>query len=144
MPIPFDLQLILNQLLGELYVLLVKARRVHWYVEGVEFGPVHNWTGEYYDCLNEYSDCLAERIRALDAYPDATMSKWLKTSSIKEDDSVMTDPILLLTDLRDATATVIGTVSDATEKADLNTEALLTDLGAKLEKKLWMLKSMVK
>ena len=74
----------LNKVLANVYVSFVQARNFHWNVVGKQFGDLHVKFKELYEILDGMGDDVAERVRALDNVPVATMAEWVALASIKE------------------------------------------------------------
>lgn len=62
-------QKILDTLLHSTLALSLKTQSFHWNVTGPTFGPLHTLFGTQYEALQEAADLIAERLRALDAFP---------------------------------------------------------------------------
>ena len=75
----------LNKLLADLYILYLKTQNFHWNVSGPEFFSLHKLFEVQYEELAEEIDEVAERIRALGFYVDATTQSFRKLSSIPEE-----------------------------------------------------------
>lgn len=75
---------ILNALLADEYVLYTKTRNFHWNVTGPHFNDLHKFFESQYEALDGIIDEIAERVRALDETPIATLSEFLAKSRIKE------------------------------------------------------------
>lgn len=75
---------ILNALLADEYVLYTKTRNFHWNVTGPHFHDLHKFFESQYEELDTIIDEIAERVRALDETPIATLAEFLSKSRIKE------------------------------------------------------------
>ncbi|MEM8780829.1 MAG: Dps family protein [Cyanobacteria bacterium P01_G01_bin.49] len=75
---------LLNQDLADLYLLLIKTKKYHWDVLGIQFRSLHELWEEQYEALTETVDACAERIRRLGAYPIGTAEAFLKHATLKE------------------------------------------------------------
>lgn len=75
---------ILNALLADEYVLYTKTRNFHWNVTGPHFNDLHKFFESQYEALDGIIDEIAERVRAIDETPIATLSEFLVKSRIKE------------------------------------------------------------
>lgn len=76
---------ILNALLADEYVLYTKTRNFHWNVTGPNFQELHTFFQGQYEALDEIIDQVAERVRALDERPVATLDGFLELARLKED-----------------------------------------------------------
>ena len=59
----------LNTELANAYVLYHQLKKHHWVVEGAEFLPLHEFTEEAYEHVEEGADVIAERAQALGGVP---------------------------------------------------------------------------
>ncbi len=75
---------LLNALLADEYLLYAKSRDYHWSVTGPIFRDLHKLFEEQYEELNEVVDEIAERVRALGAWPFGTLAEFLKHARLKE------------------------------------------------------------
>ncbi|MFL5787576.1 MAG: Dps family protein [Flavisolibacter sp.] len=62
----------LNKILADEHVLYIKTRRAHWNVEGPDFLNIHRFFEEQYKQLEQIIDDVAERIRTIGHYAQAT------------------------------------------------------------------------
>ena len=77
----------LNKLLADEYVLYTKTRNAHWNVEGADFYNKHLFFETQYEQLDEIIDNVAERIRAIGHYSNATLKAFLSTTHLTEKSS---------------------------------------------------------
>ncbi|WP_067730163.1 Dps family protein [Oceanobacillus damuensis] len=133
----------LNQMLSNYVVLYVKLHRYHWFVQGRHFFTLHEKFEEMYNRIAADLDAIAERILMINGKPLATMSKYLKESTLEEanaDDKEMEIIAQLLQDLTQ----VVEEISKlglplADEVSDEPTADMLIGLQGQLEKEIWML-----
>ena len=134
----------LNVLLSDLSVLSVKIHNFHWNVVGPHFGPLHLLFDELYGIMEDDIDLVAERIRALQAKPFASLAEFINNSTITEVsvDANLTDDDMLRYTVSDLEV-IIGKVTTTANlaKDDLGTNNLLMNMVELLQKKLWMVKS---
>ncbi|WP_047981194.1 Dps family protein [Ornithinibacillus contaminans] len=133
----------LNQLLSNQFVMYVKLHRYHWFVQGKHFFQLHALYEEMYTKFANDLDQVAERILMIDGKPLATMSKYLKETTLveanaddKEEelmDQLANDFKQLITEIRDQ-----GYVF-AEERHDEPTKDMLVKLVGDYEKYRWML-----
>ncbi len=130
----------LNHLLSASTVLSQKARLCHWNYEGFDFVDMHERFEEIYTYFSDLADVLAERIRALDAFPKATFAEYIKTTEIKEKKTIKSDKMIqtLIKDISHITGELRTWLKN---ENDVVTESIFMDTLTELEKKLWMLKS---
>lgn len=137
----------LNVLLADSYALMANTHYAHWNVEGPDFFALHKAFQEQYEHLFEAIDDIAERIRAVDAYPLGGLSNFAKESGMEELKTPLSANDFLA-------ALVVGhekTLGDAIALRDVagNANDLETQdvaIGAIQwhQKILWMLKSSLK
>lgn len=134
---------ILDTLLHNVLALSLKTQHFHWCVTGPTFGPLHKLFGKQYSDLQAAADTLAERIRALDAFPHAHNS-----SAGAEAISPIADKPPKYTKMLEILATEnekLGNFSNAASLELSNTDAassnLLADMQHQFEKAAWMLRS---
>src|SRR3954462_14997645 len=75
----------LNRLLADEHVLYIKTRRAHWNVEGPDFLTIHRFFEEQYKQLEQMIDDIAERIRTIGHYTEATLAGFLKETHLTEE-----------------------------------------------------------
>lgn len=139
---------LLNQDLADLYLLIIKTKKYHWDVVGVQFRTLHELWQEQYETLAENIDACAERIRALGAYPIGTAEDFLKHATLKEHPKdlpsshemvrrLMVDHEQIIRNLRQH----IDQCSE--EFHDEGTADFLTGLMEEHEEMAWMLRSFI-
>lgn len=74
----------LNQLLADSYALMANTHHAHWNVEGRDFFALHHAFQKQYEDLFEAVDEIAERVRALDAYPHGGLQALAKAAGMEE------------------------------------------------------------
>jgi starvation-inducible DNA-binding protein len=75
---------ILNNVLSDAYLLLIKTKKYHWDVVGPQFRSLHELWREQYEALTISIDEVAERVRMLNGYPLGTAAGFLNAASLKE------------------------------------------------------------
>lgn len=75
----------LNCILADEHVLYIKTRRAHWNVEGPDFLTIHRFFEEQYKQLEQIIDDIAERIRTIGHYTEATLAGFLKETHLTEE-----------------------------------------------------------
>ena len=139
----------LNHILADTYVMFIKARKFHWQVKGLQFMELHKHLQSIYEALDEQGDTLAERIRALDFIPFATLKEFLDETEIKEtpgsDPSAEEMISELLKDFEHLIEDTRKAANAAAEKnADMATNNMLISFLESHEKTCWMLSSYLK
>jgi starvation-inducible DNA-binding protein len=137
----------LNQVLADSYVLMSLTHAAHWNVEGAGFFSLHKAFHEEYEDLFEAIDEIAERIRALDAYPVGGLKHFAAEAGIEEPKTVLSakDYVAALVVAHEKTIADLVTMRNrAGDANDLETQ----DLGIKRiqthQQTVWMLKSYLK
>lgn len=134
----------LQGMLADLYATFVMAQNLHWNLIGKEFFELHLLLEKQYEGLHEVIDEVAERIRALGMYVDASFAQFQKQMTIKECKQVMTveDGLgHLLHALETTIKRARATCNLAEDKHDHGSVDLLGRLLGLLEKFAWMIRS---
>lgn len=74
----------LSAVLANMYAIYLKTQNFHWNITGSEFYSLHLLLEKQYQDLAEAIDELAERIRALGVYVDASFSAFGKLSLVPD------------------------------------------------------------
>ncbi len=134
----------LNQCVAETAVTTMLAQNFHWNVTGMAFGPLHALFQEIYEDHFVAQDDLAERIKALGAHAEGTLSGMIKRSKVDEHDGHANDQEMIKALLL-AQETLASTLAGAGELAASHGDTLTEDLciarGQEHEKRAWMLRS---
>lgn len=134
----------LTRLLANTYTLYLKTQNFHWNVRGPEFFSLHLLFEKQYQELAEAVDEIAERIRALGFYVDASFSSFNSLSSVKEEKKVLICNDMLVT-LAEGHETLIRDARKVAEVADKERDFATVDMiGRRLgahEKMAWFLRS---
>lgn len=136
----------LAKLLAMNYALYVKTQNYHWNVVGAEFYSLHILFEKQYEELAEANDEIAERIRALGFYVDATFTGFKNLSNLPEDDKLLTwrDMVKNLVEGHEA---VLRHLRHLVDLAERENDQGTVDLGGKRlrdhEKSAWMLRSTI-
>ncbi len=75
----------LQSLLADTYALYLKTHNYHWNMEGEPFIGIHKLLEEQYEEMADAVDEIAERIRALGHYAEASFSSFSKRTKIPEE-----------------------------------------------------------
>jgi starvation-inducible DNA-binding protein len=138
---------LLNILLCNEYVLLVKTKNYHWNVTGMNFNDLHLFFDKQYGELLEIVDDAAERVRALGNYSFGTMKAFIEYAHIKEHTGdIPTEKVMiknLLNDHEIVIKLIRETIKKTIEFSDDGTNNFLCDLIEKHEKMAWMLRSYI-
>lgn len=132
----------LNTLLADYHLYYQKLRNFHWNIIGKNFFDLHEKFEELYDDAKIKIDEIAERILTLRFQPTSNLSDYLKSSSIKESASDISDSKMIKILLEDhgtllkQLRIVSGT---AEEGGDEGTMDLMGAYIREMEKTSWML-----
>jgi starvation-inducible DNA-binding protein len=136
----------LNTLLADEHVLYIKTRNAHWNVEGPDFLAIHRFFEEQYKQIEEIIDDIAERIRTLGHYAEATMSGFLRLTHLTEETRQKNDSAGFIKSLLEAHQAIVIHLREsigryADDWKDVGTSDFITGLMATHEKMAWMLKA---
>lgn len=139
---------LLNHDLADAYLLLVKTKKYHWDVVGPQFRSLHTLWEEHYQTLTMNIDSIAERVRALGAFPVGTMEGFLKLTSLKENPENLPLATQMVSSLVDDHEQVIRNLREhidtcADKFHDEGTADFLTGLMEGHEEMAWMLRSFI-
>ncbi len=134
----------LSRMLANTYALYLKTQNFHWNVRGPEFYSLHLLFEKQYEELADAVDEIAERIRALGFYVDASFSAFSSMSSVKEEKKVLICNDMLVS-LAEGHEILIREARKLAEVADREGDFATVDMiGRQLgahEKMAWMLRS---
>jgi len=135
----------LTQLLADSYTLYLKTHNYHWNVTGPQFGELHAMFEDQYTDLAVAVDDVAERIRALGHFADASFAAFSARTTVPEAPSGKTPAMEMVRDLAQSHAVLAraaGRVIEvATPAKDDPTVGLATDRKQIHEKTAWMLRA---
>ena len=136
----------LNKLLSDEHVLYIKTRNAHWNVAGPDFVAQHKFFESQYDQLEEIIDDVAERIRAIGHYAEATMEDYLKLTQLNEKARTKNDSLSFIKDLLSDHESIIMTLREninryVNEWHDMGSSDFITSLMEIHEKMAWMLRA---
>lgn len=94
-------------LLGNIFVLSMKAHAYHWNYIGEEFPQYHDFFGDIYNSVHDEIDAIAEHIRQMDNFAPASLARIIELSEIKEDAQIV-KPEKMLQNLYDANEQVLA------------------------------------
>lgn len=134
----------LSRLLADTYALYLKTQNFHWNLTGPQFYPFHLLFQNHYEDLALAIDEIAERIRALGFYVDASFTAFNQQTGIKGENRVL---VLadMISSLIEGHEILIAHARKAAEEADRDGDFATVDMiGRRLgahEKMIWMLQS---
>jgi len=139
----------LNTLLADEHVLYIKTRNAHWNVEGPDFLTMHRFFEEQYGQIEEIIDNVAERIRTLGHYAEATLAGFLKLTHLTEQSREDNDSTGFMKSLLEIHETIIIHLREninpiANVWKDAGTSDFITGLMETHEKMAWMLRAHLK
>lgn len=131
-------------MLANLYALYLKTQNFHWNVVGGSFYSLHKLFEGQYEEMAESIDEVAERMRSLGFYVEASFSAFAKLTQVSEPKERVSAE-KMIQELIDSQAALIKQMNElmslAEEKKDGGTLDLLGRMLGSHEKQLWMLKS---
>ena len=136
----------LNRLLADEHVLYIKTRNAHWNVEGPDFLSIHRFFEEQYKQLEETIDDIAERIRTIGHYAEATLEKFLQETHLSEQSREKNDSAGFIRALLDDHDSIIIHLREDVDRftndwKDVGTADFITGLLETHEKMAWMLRA---
>lgn len=136
----------LSVLLADSYALYLKTQNFHWNITGSEFYSLHLLFEKHYEEMAEALDEIAERIRALGFYIDASFTGFKNLTAISEEHRVRTAKEMIQ-ELLKCHEIVVRQVRNLAEIAEQENDTATGDLlGRRLnfhEKASWMLRSQI-
>jgi starvation-inducible DNA-binding protein len=139
----------LNSLLADENVLYIKTRKAHWNVEGPDFLAIHRFFEEQYKQLEDLIDDIAERIRTIGHYAEATLAGFLAETHLLEETRAKNDSAGFMKSLLADHETIIIHLRENIDRfdeewQDKGTSDFITGLMEKHEKMAWMLRAHLK
>ncbi len=136
----------LNILLADEHILYIKTRNAHWNVEGPDFISQHKFFEEQYEQLEDIIDSVAERIRSIGHYAEASVHGFLKLTHLSEKTMEKNDSNGLIKDLLEDHESIITYLREnitqfADKWHDHGSSDFITGLMEIHEKTAWMLRS---
>jgi starvation-inducible DNA-binding protein len=136
----------LNVLLADEHILYMKTRNAHWNVTGADFHVMHLFFEKQYQQLERIIDEVAERIRMLEHYPEATLGHFLQLTHLSErkngDNSSRSFIRSLLEDHQAIIIHIRESIAEYVEKRkDAGSSEFITGLLEQHEKIAWMLRA---
>jgi starvation-inducible DNA-binding protein len=139
----------LNRVLADEHVLYIKTRKAHWNVEGPDFLAIHRFFEEQYKQLEGVIDDVAERIRTIGHYAEATLAAFLQETHLSEDSREKNDSEGFIKSLLEDHESIIIHLRENIERydeewKDAGTTDFITGLLETHEKMAWMLRAHLK
>jgi starvation-inducible DNA-binding protein len=144
-----EVALALNRLLADEHVLYIKTRKAHWNVEGPDFLSIHRFFEEQYKQLEQIIDDIAERIRTIGHYAEATLAGFLAETHLSEETRQKNNSAGFMKFLLDDHESVIIHLRENIDRCqnewkDAGTTDFITGLLETHEKMAWMLRAHLK
>lgn len=139
---------LLNRILADAYLLVIKTKKFHWDVVGPQFRSLHEIWEEQYIAITENIDAIAERVRALGGFPLGTAQGFLNAASLKEEPDnlpLATEMVSRLVDDHEQVIRNLRENIDACSEQfhDEGTADFLTGIMEQHEEMAWMLRSFI-
>ncbi len=136
----------LSKVLADSFVLYLKTHNYHWNVTGPMFQTLHMmFMGQYTELWNALDE-IAERIRSLGFPAPGTFKEFIKLSSMKEQEGVMSADGMIreLIAGQDAVTRACRSALKVAEKADDQPSVDIMVQRLQIhEKNAWMLRSLI-
>ena len=137
-----ELRADLQRALIDITALSLVGKQIHWNVVGPNFRDLHLNLDEVVDIAREGSDELAERMRAINAYPDARPSTVAAQTSVPEAPEagvITSDAVDYIVAAINAVTTTLRDIHDSVDEADPSSSGILEDYTQRLEQQSWFL-----
>lgn len=136
----------LMKILGDEYVLFTKTKKAHWNVEGADFIAKHKFFESQFGELDVLIDKVAERIRAIGHYPEATLKSFLQLTRLTEKTGSENNSQGFIKDLLSDHESIIIHLREnihrfSAEYHDQGSSDFITGLMEKHEKMAWFLRA---
>lgn len=137
----------LRLVLATNFTLYLKTHMFHWNIEGADFPEYHAFFGDVYNDLWDQTDTLAEFIRQLDEKAPGSLSVYLQTSLVKDEEG-FPDAIEMFQKLDTDTKTMITLYEQLYHVAEEIHEHQISNYAADRlaahKKTAWMVRSILK
>ena len=131
-------------LLGNVFVMYMKAHAYHWNYIGSDFPQYHSFLNDLYEELHGSVDDIAEQIRAMDNFAPGSLARMVELSEIKEDAQIP-KPDKMFSNLYDANETVLACLDEcyrlSGEQKAWGWQNFVADRITTHRKHRWMLKA---
>ena len=136
----------LSLFLADTFVYQLLCQNFHWNVTGLHFHSLHSFFEEAYSEVHGTVDAIAERIRALDSKPPASLKEILSLTRLNEAQGIKKSEEMLEHLLKSSASLCISlkkSIKVAEQDEDPTTADLLTESLQIYEKHAWMLRSLL-
>ena len=137
----------LQRVLTDLIALELVGKQIHWNVVGPNFRDIHLNLDDVVDIAREGSDEVAERMRAINAYPDARPSTIAAQTSVPEapEGEILTsEGVAYIVSAIEAVVATLRGVDEDVDSEDPTSSGIVEDLIGKLEQQAWFLSAEVR
>ncbi|OBF88143.1 DNA starvation/stationary phase protection protein [Mycobacterium sp. 852002-51152_SCH6134967] len=134
----------LQRVLVDLIELHLQGKQAHWNIVGTNFRDLHLQLDELVDFAREGSDTIAERMRAMEAWPDGRSDTVTASTTLPQFPAYAVstqDAVDLITARVYAAVDTMRQVHDAVDAEDPTSADILHQLIEGLEKLAWLIKS---
>lgn len=106
-----------KKVLGNVYMMYMKAHSYHWNYIGSNFPQYHKFFGDLYEEVFDSVDGLAEHLRAMNTFVPGSLARMIELADIEEDDKVPA-PNKMFANLEAANEQVLESLIAAYEAAE--------------------------
>lgn len=136
----------LMKILADEYVLYTKTKKAHWNVEGADFIAKHKFFETQFGELDQLIDKVAERIRSIGHFPEATLKSFLDITRLTEMSREENNSRGFIKELLSDHESIIITLREnihrfAAEFHDQGSSDFITGLMEEHEKMAWFLRA---
>lgn len=135
----------IEKILADTFIIYVRTLNFHWNVVGPYFPQLHKLFEEQYNDLAKNLDRLAERLRSLGFAAPATLTQFLKLTSLTEITAPLKDAemVKVLMEDHESAASNIRKALSQIDEADGGSQNMLEELLEQHEHTAWMLRSIL-
>lgn len=133
----------LQRALVDVTALSLVSKQVHWNVVGAGFRGLHLILDDVTDIARTASDDLAERLRAVNAVPDARPETVAASSlpQAPQDLTLVPDAVDYEVSAINAVTATLRDIHKVVDETDPMSSGLIEDIALKLEQQAWFLSS---
>lgn len=132
----------LQRCLVDITALSLVGKQIHWNVVGPNFRDLHLNLDEVVDIARVGSDALAERMRAINAFPDARPETVASNTTVPEApvaQIITSEAVNYIVTAIDAVVKTMRAVHDEVDDEDAISAGILEDYTQQLEQQGWFL-----
>ena len=143
-----QIEITLNNVLANAFILYFKTHSYHWNVECKNFKEMHDFFGDLYEDIHDSVDSIAEEARACGYYAPASLMEMYNYKTITEDSDKPDSAEQMLIRIGAANAIMIESLNKLFKDATAADEQGLADFAAGRidvhKKHGWMIRSFLK